>query len=244
MSLCSDYDNMGKKLANGCFDAIQYTDFSGHAQGPAVLGVQTLPLKAALGQRRPTDADTCPPTPAYVIARCPGAPAAVTCTAGVNALSGRAGSCCACRRTRLSQPYTTAYESLAATSYYGVVPNCKKPYRSLLAGAVVHFTGALLAGNPRLGCATQQYSEIVMEAMDGDTSPVSKPYWVLADSLTFCSSARTASPNAGQACGAKAELGGYCDGIGCCTVVGQGGHPKAQCLYPPDVQAPSACVIS
>lgn len=76
---------------------------------------------------------------------------------------------------------------------------------------------------------------------DGVPSGISwAPYWMLEEALEACAPARS--------CGLTAELGASCQAagtgaeLGCCTSSAQGGHPAARCLYPPEVEAPSACV--
>lgn len=161
---CGDYDVMGQVQPSGCYSSLQWKDFSGHAQGTGLMGVQTVALRAALGTRVPSDADTCQPPAPWVLRRCPGA-AGGACAPGSGRLTGRLDGCCACRRTRFVVPYTSVYEPTSAIGYYGNTPNCllPGPYRALPAGTMVHYTGAMVTGNPRLGCQARRYAQIVME---------------------------------------------------------------------------------
>lgn len=227
---------MGQLQPSGCYSAVQYYDGSGLALGLNILGHRTFPLAAALGTTLPTDANTCPPPAPYVIKPCPGAAPGTTCTPGTDALDGRWTGCCACRRTRYGAQVTMVYQTVAAVSYYGTTPNCTLAYRALPAATLVHFTGALVTGNPHLGCESKRYAEVVVELVQSTGGPLDYvPSWVLADSLIFCDPSRS--------CGAAVELGANCQAAGCCTVAAQGGHPAAECRFPPDVLPPSACVV-
>lgn len=50
-----------------------------------------------------------------------------------------------------------------ANTYYKTVPNCKVAVRALLGGTLVHYTGALVTGNPWLGCQQKKYAKVVLE---------------------------------------------------------------------------------
>lgn len=60
--------------------------------------------------------------------------------------------------------YTLVYPATpVANTYYETVPNCRKAVRALLGGTIVHYTGALVRGNPWLGCAQKKYAKVVLE---------------------------------------------------------------------------------
>lgn len=48
-------------------------------------------------------------------------------------------------------------------TYYETAPNCKEAVRALLNGTIVHYTGALVRGNPWLGCRPEKYAKVVLE---------------------------------------------------------------------------------
>lgn len=60
--------------------------------------------------------------------------------------------------------YTLVYPATpVANTYYETVPNCRKAVRALLGGTIVHYTGALVRGNPWLGCSQKKYAKVVLE---------------------------------------------------------------------------------
>ena len=65
--------------------------------------------------------------------------------------------------------------------------------------------------------------------------------WITSPPGCWRTALSSATPPA--PCGAAVELGANCQAAGCCTVAAQGGHPAAECRFPPDVLPPSACVV-
>ena len=81
-----------------------------------------------------------------------------------------------CPRTRLSHgclprldrppcpQYVLVYPAVPmVNTYYETTPSCKVAARALLGGTIVHYTGALVRGNPWLGCRPEKYAKVVLE---------------------------------------------------------------------------------
>lgn len=68
-------------------------------------------------------------------------------------------------RVKSALRFAAAFPSTSAIhSYYGQLPNCKEADRGLLGGTVLHYTGARMRGNPKLGCQpTKMYAQVLLE---------------------------------------------------------------------------------
>lgn len=169
--------------------------------------------------------------------------------------------CCACRRTK---QVTTAYESLAAGSFYGLEPDCSRS-NTVPAETVVHYTGAKLLAFNGNGCNAADFAQIVLGVrrawrgaagcqlggkaawplldlrdrlapMQPAANQCSQgsPVWVPALDLVFC---------ADRACGTAVELGARCSAGGCCVSPLEGGFSQVDCVAP-QADAPSVCTVT